>query len=137
MGMMKEFKEFAMKGNLIDLAVGFVMGAAFSKLTTAFIDGMVMPVIGLIQGKDLSDWKYVLKPGETGPDGKEIAAEVSIKYGTFISVVLEFIIVAFVMFLVVKAINRMKRKQEVAPAAAPEPSMTDKLLMEIRDSLRK
>jgi large conductance mechanosensitive channel len=137
MGMIKEFKEFAMKGNLVDLAVGFVMGAAFTRLTTAFIDGMIMPLIGLIQGKDLSEWRYVLKPAEMAPDGKEIAAEVSIKYGTFISVVLEFIIVAFVMFLVVKAINRLKRKQEVAPAAAPEPSMTDKLLMEIRDSLRK
>ena len=137
MGMLKEFREFAMKGNLVDLAVGFVMGAAFTKLTSAFIDGLVMPVIGLIQGKDLSEWKYVLRPAETGPDGKEIAAEISLKYGTFISVVLEFLIVAFVMFLVVKAINRMKKKQEIAPAAAPEPSMTDKLLMEIRDSLRK
>ena len=122
MGMIKEFREFAMKGNLVDLAVGFVMGAAFTKLTSAFIDGMVMPVIGLIQGKDLSEWKKVLKPAEIGPDGKVIAAEVSIKYGTFLSGVLEFLIVAFVMFLVVKAINRLKKKQEVAPAAAPEPS---------------
>jgi len=136
MGMIKEFKEFAMKGNLIDLAVGFVMGAAFTRLTTAFIDGLVMPFIGLIQGKDLSDWKYVLKPAQAVPDGKEIA-EVSVKYGTFISVAIEFIIVAFVMFLVVKAINKLKRKQEQAPAAAPEPSLTDKLLMEIRDGLRK
>lgn len=137
MGMLKEFKEFAMKGNLIDLAVGFVMGAAFTKLTTAFIDGMVMPVIGLLQGKDLSDWKYVLKPAQTGADGKVVAAEVSIKYGTFISVAIEFIIVAFVMFLVVKAINKLKRKQEQIPAAAPEPSLTDKLLMEIRDAVKK
>jgi large conductance mechanosensitive channel len=136
MGMIKEFKEFAMKGNLIDLAVGFVMGAAFTKLTTAFIDGIVMPFIGLIQGKDLSDWKLILKPAHLDETGKEVA-EVSMKYGTFISVTLEFVIVAFVMFLVVKAINRLKRKQETAPAAAPEPSMTDKLLMEIRDSLRK
>ena len=67
--MIKEFKEFAMKGNLIDLAVGFVMGAAFTKLTTAFIDGMVMPVIGLVQGKNFSEWRYVLKPAQIGPDG--------------------------------------------------------------------
>lgn len=137
MGFVKEFKEFAMKGNLVDLAVGFVMGAAFTKVTSAFINGMVMPVIGLIQGKDLSDWKYVIKPAEIGADGKEIAAEVSVKYGAFISTVIEFIVVALVMFLVIKAINKMKKKQEEAPAAAPEPSMTDKLLMEIRDSLKK
>lgn len=134
--MLKEFREFAMKGSLVDFAVGFVMGAAFTKLTTAFIDGLVMPIVGLLQGRDLSEWKYVLKPGSMGPDGKAIA-EVSLKYGTFLSVVIEFLIVAFVMFLIVKAINRLKRKQEVAPAVAPDPSMTDKLLMEIRDALRK
>ena len=134
MGMLKEFKEFAMKGNLVDLAVGFVMGAAFTKLTTSFIDGIVMPFIGLLQGKDLSEWKLLLKPSHLDETGKEVA-EVSVKYGAFISVTLEFIIIAFVMFLVVKAINRLKRKQETA--SAPEPSMTDKLLMEIRDSLRK
>jgi len=133
MGMMKEFKEFAMKGSLIDLAVGFVMGAAFTKVTGAFINGMVMPLVGMLQGKDLSDWKLVLK------DADKVAGteEVAIKYGTFISVTIEFIIVAFVMFMVIKAINRMKKKQEEAPAAPPEPSTTDKLLMEIRDSLKK
>lgn len=133
MGMMKEFKEFAMKGSLIDLAVGFVMGAAFTKVTGAFINGMVMPLVGMLQGKDLSDWKFILK------DADKVAGteEVAIKYGTFISVTIEFIIVAFVMFMVIKAINRMKKKQEEAPAAPPEPSTTDKLLMEIRDSLKK
>lgn len=135
--MIKEFKEFAMKGSLIDLAVGFVIGAAFIRLTTAFIDGIIMPFVGLIQGKDLSDWKYIMKPAQIGSDGKEIAAEVSIKYGSFISAIIAFLIVAFVMFLLVKAINRLKRKQAEAPATAPEPSMTDKLLIEIRDALRK
>ncbi len=135
MGFVKEFKEFAMKGSLIDIAVGFVMGAAFTKVTSAFIDGMVMPLIGLIQGKDLSDWKYVLKPAEMGADGKESAAEVAIKYGTFISTAIEFIVVALVMFLVIKAINRMKKKQEAPPPAGP--SSTDQLLMEIRDELKK
>ena len=138
MGFVKEFKEFAMKGSLIDIAVGFVMGAAFTKVTSAFIDGMVMPLIGLIQGKDLSDWKYVLKPAEMGADGKETAAEVAIKYGTFISTAIEFIVVALVMFLVIKAINRMKKKQEAAAPPPPAgPSSTDQLLMEIRDSLKK
>ncbi|HMZ46929.1 MAG TPA: large-conductance mechanosensitive channel protein MscL [Chitinophagaceae bacterium] len=131
--MMKEFKEFAMKGSLIDLAIGFVMGAAFTKVTGAFINGMVMPLVGMIQGKDLSDWKFVLK------DADKVAGteEVAIKYGSFISVTIEFIIVAFVMFMVIKAINRMKKKQEEAPAAPAEPSSTDKLLIEIRDALKK
>ncbi|MEP6846544.1 MAG: large-conductance mechanosensitive channel protein MscL [Panacibacter sp.] len=137
MGFVKEFKEFAVKGSLVDIAVGFVMGAAFTKVTSAFIDGMVMPLIGLIQGKDLSEWKYVLKPAEMGADGKEVAAEVAIQYGTFISTTIEFIVVALVMFLVIKAINKMKKKQEEAPAALPAPSSTDQLLMEIRDQLKR
>jgi len=133
MGMLKEFKEFAMKGNLIDLAVGFVMGAAFTKLTSAFIDGMVMPIVGMLQGKDLSDWKYVIKEASA----ENGTAEIALKYGTFLTVAIEFIIVAFVMFMVIKAINRMKKKQEEAPAAPAEPSSTDKLLIEIRDALKK
>lgn len=137
MGMMKEFKDFAVKGNLVDLAVAFVMGAAFTKVTSAFIDGMIMPLVGMIQGKDLSEWKCVLKAAEIGEDGKQKVAEVAIKYGTFITVCIEFLIVAFVMFMVIKAINKMKKKEAEAPAAAPEPSSTDVLLMEIRDSLKR
>lgn len=137
MGMMKEFKEFAIKGNLVDLAVAFVMGAAFTKVTSAFIDGMIMPLVGMIQGKDLSEWKFVLKAAEMGEDGKQKVAEVAIKYGTFITVCIEFLIVAFVMFLVIKAINKMKKKEAEAPAAPAEPSSTDKLLAEIRDALKK
>ncbi|MCS7018594.1 MAG: large-conductance mechanosensitive channel protein MscL [Cytophagales bacterium] len=138
MGFLQEFKDFAMRGNLVDLAVGFVMGAAFGKVTNAFINGVVMPFVGLIQGKDLSDWKLVLKPAETGADGKEVA-EVAVQYGTFISVTVEFIIVAFVMFLLVKAMNAAKKKSEApAPAPAPpEPSNEEKLLAEIRDLLKK
>ena len=136
MSMIREFKEFAIRGNLVDLAVGFVMGAAFTKVTSAFIDGMVMPLIGMIQGKDLSQWKTVLKVASKGADGKEIP-EVAIKYGTFLSVAIEFIIVAFVMFLVIKAINKMKKKQELIIVVAAEPSSTDKLLIEIRDALKK
>lgn len=137
MGFVKEFKEFAMKGNLVDIAVGFVMGAAFAKVTSAFINGIVMPFIGLIQGKDLSAWKFVLKAAQLGPDGKEISPEVAVTYGSFISTIIEFIVIALVMFLVIKAINRMKKKHEEAPAAPPAPSSTDQLLMEIRDSLKK
>lgn len=139
MGFLKEFKDFAMRGNLVDLAVGFVMGAAFGKVTNAFINGVVMPFVGLIQGKDLSDWKLVLKAAETGADGKEIA-EVAVQYGTFISVTIEFVIVAFVMFLVIKGMNAAKKKEAEAPVpppAPPAPSNEEKLLAEIRDLLKK
>ena len=135
--MMQEFKEFAMKGSLIDIAVGFVMGAAFAKVTSAFIDGVIMPVVGMIQGKDMSAMKCVLKAAETGSDGVETAAEVSIKYGTLISVTVEFLVVALVMFMVIKSINKMKKKQAEAPAAPPAPTASETLLTEIRDALKK
>ncbi|GAC1395026.1 MAG: large-conductance mechanosensitive channel protein MscL [Sediminibacterium sp.] len=144
MGMLKEFKEFAMRGNLVDVAVAFVMGAAFGKIVTSFVDGIVMPLVGMLTGGiDFNDKKWVLKDAiadvkDTG--GKVITkgvAEVSVKYGSFLTNLLDFIIVAFAVFLVIKAINSMKKKQEAAPAVAPEPSSTDKLLMEIRDSLRR
>ncbi|GAB4133727.1 MAG: large-conductance mechanosensitive channel protein MscL [Raineya sp.] len=131
--MLKEFKEFAMKGNLIDLAIGFVMGAAFNKVTNTFINGVVMPPISLVQGKNFSDWKVVLKDA-TFAEGKEVNSEVAIKYGDFISVVTEFLIVAFVMFLVVKAINKLKRKKEETPTPPPAQEV---LLTEIRDLLKK
>ena len=135
--MMKEFKDFAMKGNLIDIAVGFVMGVAFGKVTTAFIGGMIMPIVGLIQGKDMSDWKLVLKPAVFDDKGVVSVAEVAIMYGAFITVCIEFIVVAFVMFLVIKAINKMKKKEEAAPEVPPAPTKEEILLTEIRDLLRK
>lgn len=137
MGKLKEFKDFAMKGNLIDLAVGFVMGAAFTAVTTSFINGIVMPLVGLIAGKDFSSWKYVLKAKEVDVTGAIIKPETAILYGDFISAVIYFIIVAFVMFMVIKAINAMKRKEAAAPAAPPAPSTQEVLLMEIRDLLKK
>ena len=144
MGMIKEFKEFAIKGNLIDTAVAFVMGAAFGKVVSSFIDGMVMPLVGqLTGGVDFNNLKKVLTPAVAevkDAAGKVITpavAEVSIKYGAFITVIVDFLIVAFVMFMVIKAINKMKKKAEEAPAAPAEPSSTDKLLIEIRDSLKK
>lgn len=137
MGMMKEFKEFAMKGNLVDMAIAFVMGAAFTRLTSAFIDGMVMPAVGMLTGGvNFDDKVIVLKEASKDEAGKEIAAVV-VKYGHFITVVVEFTIVAFVMFMIIKAINKMKKKEAEAPAAPAEPSSTDKLLAEIRDSLKK
>ena len=142
MSMMKEFKEFAMKGNLIDIAVGFVMGAAFTKLTGAFIDGMVMPLVGMLTGGvNFNDKVIVLKDAvaeikdATGAVTTPAVAEVVVKYGAFVGTCIEFIVVAFVMFMIVKAINKMKKKEEAAPPAGP--SSTDALLMEIRDSLKK
>lgn len=144
MGFIKEFKDFAMRGNLVDTAVAFVMGASFGKIVSSFVDGMVMPLVGMLTGGvDFSQKKMVLK--EAVAEIKDAAgtvvtpavAEVSVKYGAFLTALIDFIIVAFAVFLVIKAINAMKKKQEAAPAAPPEPSSTDKLLMEIRDSLKK
>ena len=136
MSMMKEFKEFAIKGNLIDIAVGFVMGAAFGKVVSGFIDGMVMPLIGQItSGVDFNDMKYVMQAQVTDAAGAVTQPEVAIAYGAFITTIINFLVVAFVIFMVVKAVNKAK-KAEPAPAPAG-PTNEEKLLMEIRDSLKK
>ena len=133
--MLKEFKEFAMKGNLIDIAVGFVMGAAFKEVVTAFTGGIVSPLIGMIFDSDFKALRYQLKEG-TLNDAGEVVGDVFLEYGTFLTNVIDFIIVAFVMFLVVKGVNKMKKKEEPAPAAPAGPSEVE-LLIEIRDSLKK
>jgi large conductance mechanosensitive channel len=142
--MLKEFKEFALRGNLVDMAVAFVMAAAFGKIVTAFVDGMVMPLVGLLtSGKDFSKLELELKGGSkemidaAGNVTTEAIAPVVVKYGQFITVVIDFIIVAFVMFLVIKAINRLKKKQAEAPAAPAAPPAQEVLLTEIRDLLKK
>jgi large conductance mechanosensitive channel len=142
MGMLKEFKEFAMKGNLIDIAVGFVMGAAFNKVVSGFIDGLVMPAIGMItSGVDFNDMKYVLKAGS--PDMKDATGailtpavpEVAMSYGAFITTLINFIVVAFVVFMIVKAVDTTQKEAPPAPPAGPTPDQA--LLMEIRDALKK
>jgi len=142
MGMLKEFKEFAMRGNLVDIAVAFVMGASFGKIVTSFVDGVVMPVVGMLTGGvDFNDKVLGLKDAvaevkdASGAVITKAAEEVSIKYGSFITNVLDFIIVAFVVFLVIKGINKMKAPPEAAAPAGP--SESEKLLAEIRDSLKK
>ena len=134
MGFVKEFKDFAMKGNLVDIAVAFVMGGAFGRVITSFTDGIVSPLIGMLGGGDLSKNMYVLKPAGMDAAGKVVTEAVAIKWGDFLTAIINFIIVALVMFLVIKAINNMKKKQAEAAAG---PSSTDALLMEIRDSLKK
>jgi large conductance mechanosensitive channel len=127
-----------MKGNLIDMAVAFVMGAAFSKVVSGFIDGMVMPIVGkLVAGVDFASLKYILSEAKTDASGKEIAAEASIKYGEFITIMIDFMLVAVVMFMVIKAINKMKKKQGEIPTSPPEPTEDQALLREIRDLLKK
>ena len=133
MGMMAEFKEFAMRGNAIDLAVGVVIGAAFGKIVTALVDNVIMPPIGLlIGGVDFADWAWTLKEASVDAAGNPVAA-VSIGIGTFLNAVIQFLIVAFAIFIAVKAMNRLSRKEEPAPAAPPEDVL---LLREIRDSLK-
>ena len=133
--MMKEFKDFAMKGNLIDIAVGFVMGAAFKAVVTSFTGGIVSPMVGLIFNTNLKDLKHILKEGVADEAGK-VVGEVALLYGDFLTNVIDFIIVAFVMFLIVKGINKMKKEEKPAPEAPKGPSQED-LLAEIRDLLAK
>ncbi|TNJ47146.1 large-conductance mechanosensitive channel protein MscL [Tamlana fucoidanivorans] len=133
--MLKEFKEFAMKGNLVDIAVGFVMGAAFKEVVTSFTGGIVSPLIGLIFKADFKDLKLVLKEGVANAEGI-MEGEVSVLWGAFLTNVIDFIIVAFVMFMIVKGVNKMKKKEEPAPEPPKGPSQED-LLTEIRDLLKK
>ncbi|HEX6849393.1 MAG TPA: large conductance mechanosensitive channel protein MscL [Chitinophagaceae bacterium] len=135
MGMLKEFKEFAVKGNLVDIAVAFVMGAAFGKVVTSFTGGLVAPLVGMITGKDLSQNKLIIKEEVKDAAGKITQPEVALQWGAFLTNVIDFIIVAFVMFIIIKGINSLK-KQEAPPAEPPTPEDI-LLLREIRDSLRK
>lgn len=135
MSMIKEFKDFAMKGNLVDIAVGFVMGAAFKEVVSSFTGGIVSPLIGLIFNADFKDLKYVVVEGVANAEGV-IAGEVAVLWGAFVTNVIDFVIVAFVMFMIVKAVNAMKKKEEEAPATPKGPSQ-EELLGEIRDLLKK
>jgi len=142
--MLKEFKEFAVRGNLIDTAVAFVMGASFGKIVSSFVDGIVMPLVGMLTGGvDFNDKKFVLKDAIDAVNdgaGKIITpaiVEVSIKYGSFITNLLDFVIIAFAVFMVIKGINKMKKEEPALVAEAPVVSSTDALLIEIRDSLKK
>ena len=145
----EEFKKFAMRGNVIDLAVGVVIGGAFGKITTSIVNDIIMPVVGMITGGiAFEDWKIILKEAVLDAEGVEVAKEVAITYGNTIAIILDFIIVAFAIFCMVKAINTMRTKAEAlkkkeeeeaavaTPPAPPEPSAEEKLLTEIRDLLK-
>lgn len=136
MGMVSEFKEFAMRGNVVDLAVGVVIGAAFGKIVASLVNDVIMPFVGfLVGGVNFSDLAVELKAATVDAAGAEVPA-VLIKYGAFIQTIVDFLIIAFAIFVAVKVINKLKRKEEAAPAAPPEPSDEVKLLTEIRDALK-
>jgi large conductance mechanosensitive channel len=142
MSFFKEFKEFATKGNVIDLAVGVIIGAAFGKIVSSLVDNIFMPVLGILTGKVDFKEKFVQLDYSKGTAGTLEAAKTAgipvVSYGVFIQNCIDFVIMAFCIFLLVKFINRLTRKKEEAPApaAAPEPTREEKLLMEIRDVLK-
>lgn len=135
MGFLKEFKEFAMRGSVIDLAVGVVIGGAFGKIVTSLVDDIIMPPIGFITGGvDFSNLKYVM----VDADAAAGIEEVSLSYGNFINVVIQFLIIALCIFMVIKGLNSLKREEEVVPEPEVEPAPTKEevLLAEIRDLLK-
>jgi large conductance mechanosensitive channel len=141
MGIVKEFKDFAVKGNMLDMAVGIIIGGAFGKIVSSLVNDVIMPPLGaLLGGVDFTDLKLPIKPAVVDEAGATIAEAVNLNYGNFIQTSVDFIIVAFAIFMVIKAMNRLKKKETVAPAApppAPEPTAEEKLLTEIRDLMKE
>jgi large conductance mechanosensitive channel len=136
MGVLKEFREFAIRGSVVDLAVGVIIGAAFGKIVNSLVTDVIMPPIGLLLGGvDFSGLAVTLKPASIDASGKAVAP-VLLKYGVFINTIIEFAIVAFAIFLLVKLINAARRQQAAPPPAPPAPPRTEVLLAEIRDLLR-
>lgn len=141
-GFMAEFKEFIARGNVMDMAVGVIIGGAFGKISTSLVNDIIMPAVSMLTGGvDFSNWKIVLRAAVAGADGAiDPATEIAIRYGTFLATILDFIIIALAVFCLIKFINGLHRKKEEAPAAPPappEPSAEEKLLAEIRDLLSK
>ena len=144
-GFMGEFKAFIARGNVLDMAVGVIIGGAFGKISTSLVNDVIMPLISVLTGGvDFSNWKIVLKAAVAGADGAiDASTEIAIRYGAFLATILDFLIIAFALFLMLKAINgfhdKLKKAEEEAPAkepAPPEPSNEEKLLTEIRDLLK-
>ena len=136
-GFLAEFKQFIARGNVMDMAVGVIIGGAFGKISTSLVNDIIMPVISMLTGGiDFSDWKLVLKQAMI-ENGEEVTAAVSINYGSFLSTVLDFLIIALAVFCLIKALNKFHRKKEEAPPAPPEPSAEEKLLTQIRDLLKE
>jgi large conductance mechanosensitive channel len=135
--MLKEFRDFAMRGNVVDLAIGVIIGAAFGNIVNSLVTDLIMPPIGYLTGGiDFSKMAYTLAPAHIGPDGREIPATM-LGYGRFINFIITFVIVAWAMFIIVKAMNAMRKKEAAKPADPPAPTTEEKLLTEIRDLLAK
>jgi large conductance mechanosensitive channel len=116
MGMMKEFKEFAMRGNVLDMAIGIIIGGAFGKIVSSFVNDVIMPPIGImLGGVNFNELKIIIQEAITDPKGEIITQQVAINYGTFIQFIIDFLIIAFVIFFVIKGVNRFKKKEEAAP----------------------
>ncbi len=143
MGFIKEFQEFAVRGNVMDMAVGVIIGGAFGKIVTSLVNDVIMPPLGLITGNGFTDLKFVLKPAEAAikdANGNVVTpevAEVALNYGNFIQNTVDFIIIAFVIFLLIKGMNSLRKKEEPAPVAPAEDPADIALLKEIRDELKK
>ncbi len=138
-GFLAEFKTFIARGNVMDMAVGVIIGGAFGKISTSLVNDVILPAVSMLTGGvDFSNWKIVLKAAVAGADGViDPATEVAIRYGAFLATILDFVIIAFAVFCLIKAINAMRRKKEQAPPPPPpEPSNEEKLLAEIRDLLK-
>jgi large conductance mechanosensitive channel len=137
MSLIKEFKEFAMKGNVVDLAVAVIIGGAFGKIVSSFVNDIVMPPVGiLLGGVDFKDLSIVLRDPYISEVGEEMAA-VTLSYGNFIQNIVDFLIIAFVIFMAIRAMNSMKKKEEAVPSAPPAAPKSEVLLEEIRDLLKK
>ena len=141
-GFIAEFKQFIARGNVMDMAVGVIIGGAFGKISTSLVNDVIMPAVSMLTGGvDFSNWKLVLKAAVAGADGViDPATEVAIKYGSFLATIVDFLIIAFAVFCLIKFLNSLHRKKEEAPAAPPappEPSAEEKLLTEIRDLLKE
>lgn len=136
--MLKEFKDFINKGNVLDLAVGLIMATYFGAIIKSLVNDIIMPPVGkMLGGVDFNELKYVISEAVMNAEGEVETAEVAVNYGAFINTVITFILVAFCVFMVVKAYNNMKKKEEEAPAVPPAPSNQEVLLGEIRDLLKK
>ncbi|MBN2274342.1 MAG: large-conductance mechanosensitive channel protein MscL [Bacteroidales bacterium] len=137
MKLVQEFKQFAVKGNMMDMAIGIIIGTAFGKIIASLVSDVIMPPIGLLLGGiDFTDMKAVLKQ-ETVDELGEVIPAVTLNYGTFIQTAVDFLIIAIVVFMMIKAMNSLKKKEEEAPAAPPAPTKDQELLTEIRDLLKK
>ena len=137
-GFLAEFHQFISRGNVLDMAVGVIIGGAFGKISTSLVNDILLPLLSLLTGgTDFSQWQWVLKEAVYDSTGAELSAAVTINYGTFLSTILDFLIIAFAVFCLIKAVNRFHRKKETPPPPPPQPSKEEQLLTEIRDLLKE